>query len=104
MSGSEHAETAAATLDILLGTSWKVDARCLARLYTYEKGEDRFDFTPIVDIIDIVVEGTNITSRLPEESIFCVMHELTVMAASQIINIGVLKDGIEPGSDMVIVM
>jgi outer membrane protein assembly factor BamB len=64
------------SLDILLGSSWKVDARCLARLYAYRPGDEGFDFGPIVDIIDIVVDGANVTSRLPEESIFCVMHEL----------------------------
>ena len=72
------------SLDIVVGGSWKVDARHLARLYSYRGDGERFDFTPIVDIIDIVVDGANITSRLPEESVFCVMHEL-VMGLSMMI-------------------
>jgi outer membrane protein assembly factor BamB len=66
----------ACVLDIVVGGSWKVDALCLARLYAYDDKNEPFDFSPILDIIDIVVDGINITSKLPEESIFCVMFEL----------------------------
>jgi len=64
------------SLDIVLGASWKEDARCLATLCAYRPGQDPFDFTGVRDIIDIVIDGTNITSKLPEDSIFHVIHEL----------------------------
>lgn len=64
------------SLDIVLGASWKEDARCLATLCAFRPGQDPFDFTSVRDIIDIVIDGTNITSKLPEDSIFHVVHEL----------------------------
>ncbi|MCA9565425.1 MAG: hypothetical protein KC561_18135, partial [Myxococcales bacterium] len=64
-------------LEIHLGANWKLNDQCLTRLYSYSEGDDSFDFTHITDIIDIVVDGSNLTSRLPEDSIFNVMHELT---------------------------
>ena len=58
------------TIEILIGGSWQFDIRYLARLQSFCRGTQRFDFSPILDTIDIVVERTNITAKLPEESIF----------------------------------
>ena len=67
---------AVSSLDIVVGTTWKNDVRCLSRLSAYRRSGDAFDFSVVHDIIDIVVDGANITSRLPEDSIFHLISEL----------------------------
>ncbi len=66
------------SLDIVVGASWKDDPRYLVRLSAYHRDAEPFDFSPVLDIVDIVVDGANLTSTLPEESIFPVVHELAV--------------------------
>jgi len=73
-----------ASVDIVVGATWKTDPRCLSRVYAFRRDDQDFDFSSVVDIIDIVIDGANITSRLPEDSIFNVMHDLVAgLAAMQ---------------------
>lgn len=64
------------SLEIVLGASWKDDARYVTRLCAYRPEDEAFDFGAIRDIIDIVVDGANLTSSLPEDCIFHVVHDL----------------------------
>lgn len=70
------------SLDIVVGASWKDDPRYLVRLSAYHRGSEPFDFSPVLDIVDIVVDGANLTSTLPEESIFPIVHELAAGLAA----------------------
>lgn len=62
-------------LDIQLGASWKDDARCLAQLLSFQDPQEQFDYRAIVDTIDVVIDGTNITSKLPADCIFYAVFE-----------------------------
>ncbi|MFW5965897.1 MAG: hypothetical protein ACOCV2_00195 [Persicimonas sp.] len=64
------------SVQIIVGHSWKQDVRFLKNLRRYRRFDSDLNLVEIRDIIDIVVDGTNITSRIPEESIFGVLSEL----------------------------
>ncbi|QDG53389.1 hypothetical protein FIV42_22375 [Persicimonas caeni] len=64
------------SVQIIVGHSWKQDVRFLKSLRQYRRFDSDLDLVEIRDIIDIVVDGTNITSNVAEESIFGVLSEL----------------------------
>ena len=64
------------SVQIIVGHSWKEDVRFLKSLRQYRRFDSDLDLVEIRDIIDIVVDGTNITSNVAEESIFGVLSEL----------------------------
>lgn len=64
------------SVQIIVGHSWKQDVRFLKNLRQYRRFDSDLDLIEIRDIIDIVVDGTNITSNVAEESIFGVLSEL----------------------------
>ncbi len=64
------------SVQIIVGHNWKQDVRFLKNLRQYRRFDSELDLVEIRDIIDIVVDGTNITSNVAEESIFGVLSEL----------------------------
>jgi outer membrane protein assembly factor BamB len=64
------------SVQIIVGHSWKQDVRFLKNLRQHRRFDSDLDLIEIRDIIDIVVDGTNITSNVAEESIFGVLSEL----------------------------
>jgi outer membrane protein assembly factor BamB len=64
------------SVQIIVGHSWKQDVRFLKNLRQYRRFDSDLNLVEIRDIIDIVVDGTNITSSVAEESIFGVLSEL----------------------------
>lgn len=70
------------SVQIIVGHSWKQDVRFLKNLRQYRRFDSELDLVEIRDIIDIVVDGTNITSNVAEESIFGVLSELLEAVAT----------------------
>ncbi|MBA2660965.1 MAG: PQQ-binding-like beta-propeller repeat protein [Bradymonadaceae bacterium] len=64
------------SVEIIVGHSWKEDVRFLSDARLYRPIESSVNLIEIRDIIDIVVDGNNITSNIAEESIFGVFGEL----------------------------
>ncbi|MFP4600337.1 MAG: PQQ-binding-like beta-propeller repeat protein, partial [Persicimonas sp.] len=64
------------SVQIIVGHHWKQDVRFLKNLRQYRRFDSELNLIEIRDIIDIVVDGTNITSNVAEESIFGVLSEL----------------------------
>jgi outer membrane protein assembly factor BamB len=64
------------SVQIIVGQTWKQDVRFLKNLRRYHRFHSELDLVEIRDVIDIVVDGTNITSNIAEESIFGVLDGL----------------------------
>lgn len=62
--------------EIIVGRHWKQDVQFLKNLRRHHRFHSELDLTEIRDIIDIVLDGTNITSHVAEESIFGVLNGL----------------------------
>ena len=64
------------SVEIIVGRNWTDDVRYLHGLRDVRPAGTRLDLVEIRDIIDIVVDGRNITSKVSEESIFGVIGSL----------------------------
>ncbi len=64
------------SVEIIVGRRWREDVRLLSELRVYRPLDMDVNLTEIRDIIDIVIDGKNITSSIAEESIFGVFGEL----------------------------
>ncbi len=64
------------SVEIIVGHRWRDDVRFLSELRAYRPLDTTVNLTEIRDIIDIVIDGKNITSSIAEESIFGVFGEL----------------------------
>lgn len=65
-----------ASAEIIVGRHWKNDVQFLKNLRRHHRFHSELDLTEIRDIIDIVLDGINITSHVAEESIFGVLNGL----------------------------
>ncbi|RAL20562.1 hypothetical protein DL240_16120 [Lujinxingia litoralis] len=63
-------------VEIIVGRGWKEDVRYLTALDPLRPAESTMNLLEIRDIIDIVVDGTNLTALIPEEAIFAVIGGL----------------------------
>ncbi|TXD38043.1 PQQ-binding-like beta-propeller repeat protein [Lujinxingia vulgaris] len=63
-------------VEIIVGRGWKEDVRYLSALDPLRPAESAMSLLEICDIIDIVVDGTNLTASIPEEAIFGVVGGL----------------------------
>src|SRR5690554_188724 len=59
--------------EIIVGRHWKHDVQFLKNLRRHHRFHSELDLIEIRDIIDIVLDGINITSHVAEESIFGVL-------------------------------
>lgn len=73
------------SVEIIVGHRWREDVRFLSELRAYRPLDTTVNLTEIRDIIDIVIDGKNITSGIAEESIFGVFGEL-LAALHQLVN------------------
>lgn len=62
--------------EIIVGRHWKHDVQFLKNLRRHHRFHTELDLIEIRDIIDIVLDGINITSHVAEESIFGVLDGL----------------------------
>ncbi len=58
------------SVEIIVGHRWKDDVRYIDSLRPRRPAESCLDLLELRDIIDIVVDGTNLTASIPEEAIF----------------------------------
>src|SRR5690554_1544522 len=63
-------------VEIIVGRGWKEDVRYLSALDPLRPAESAMSLLEIRDIIDIVVDGTNLTASILEEAIFTVIGGL----------------------------
>lgn len=63
-------------VEIIVGHSWKDDVRYLSDLRPYRPMDTTLNLFEICDIIDIVIEGQNLTAHVAEEAIFALVGEL----------------------------
>jgi outer membrane protein assembly factor BamB len=63
-------------VEIIVGQSWKEDVRYLSDLRPYRPMDTAVNLFEIRDIIDIVIDGQNITANVAEEAIFPLVGEL----------------------------
>ncbi|MFU8804318.1 MAG: PQQ-binding-like beta-propeller repeat protein, partial [Bradymonadaceae bacterium] len=64
------------SVEIIVGHNWKDDVRYLSDLRPYRPVDTGLNLFEIRDIIDIVIEGNNITANVAEEAIFALVGEL----------------------------
>lgn len=64
------------SVEIIVGQNWKHDVQFLKDLRRFHRFQSELNLIEIRDIIDIVINGKNITGHIAEESIFGVLYEL----------------------------
>lgn len=80
------------SVKITIGKTWKDDIRFLHSLRTRRPADTPFDLVEICDIIDIVIDGTNLTALVAEEAIFELVA--SVLESLSLIKAGKAKKGI----------
>ncbi len=63
-------------VEIIVGHSWKEDVRFIDSLRSRRPSETVLDLLELRDVIDIVVDGNNLTASIPEEAIFGLVADL----------------------------
>ena len=58
------------TVEIIVGHQWKEDVRYIHSLRPRRPAETSLNLLELRDIIDIVIDGSNLTASIPEEAIF----------------------------------
>lgn len=64
------------SVEITVGHRWKDDVRHIHALKNRRPADATLDLLELRDIIDIVVDGTNLTAAIPEEAIFGFVAEV----------------------------
>ncbi len=63
-------------VELVLGREWRDDVRYLSELRPHRPADARLNLVEICDIVDLVVDGTNLTAAITEESVFGFVHQL----------------------------
>lgn len=63
-------------VEIIVGHQWQDDARYIDSLHPRRPAESTLDVLELRDIIDIVIDGTNLTASIPEEAIFGIVGNI----------------------------
>ena len=64
------------SVEIIVGDRWKEDVRYIDSLRPRRPADSSLDLLELRDIIDIVVDGTNLTASIPEEAIFGLVESM----------------------------
>ena len=64
------------SVEIIVGHQWQDDARFIDSLQPVRPAESALNVLELRDIIDIVIDGTNLTAPIPEEAIFGLVGNL----------------------------
>jgi outer membrane protein assembly factor BamB len=65
-----------AQVELVLGRDWRQDVRYLSELRSHRPADTTLNLVEICDIIDLVVDGNNLTAQITEESIFGFVAQL----------------------------
>lgn len=63
-------------IELVLGRDWRDDVRYLSELRPYRPADSTLNLVEICDIIDLVVDGMNLTASITEESVFGFVAQL----------------------------
>ncbi len=64
------------SVEIIVGQRWKEDVRYIHSLRARRPAETSLNLLELRDIIDIVIDGSNLTASIPEEAIFGLVGSL----------------------------
>lgn len=62
--------TRAAQVELVLGRDWRDDVRYLSELRPHRPADATLNLVEICDIVDLVIDGNNLTASITEESVF----------------------------------
>lgn len=65
-----------AQVELVLGRDWRQDVRYLSELRAHRPADATLNLVEICDIIDLVVDGNNLTAQITEESVFGFVAQL----------------------------
>lgn len=74
------------SVEIIVGHSWTDDVRFINSLRPNRPSESSLNLLDVRDIIDIVIDGTNLTASIPEEAIFGLMGSLLASVVALVEN------------------
>lgn len=63
-------------IQIILGEHWADDRAIVGRLRAHGRGEARFDFAEVLDVVDVLVDGANVGSVTRPEAVACLIRDL----------------------------
>lgn len=63
-------------IELVLGRDWREDVRYLSELRPHRPSDSTLNLVEICDIVDLVVDGTNLTASITQESVFGFVGQL----------------------------